>query len=198
MCYGSTGKELSGGLRRPLVRSNLAPKEEQKRHLAPSPHPTVLLKGSSKQLSTCGPHGFLLGGLTAPWKTNEEAPRWQLPLFQFTLPVETHQRRKALRLKRDSEEPVDCSLWFSSEGSTSHCAELPSGQQRPLLSPNRARVNQTDYTPPRRRPPHCSSVYSQLPSSREKASFRRRGREGNRHRVRVYEEASTWADILIS
>lgn len=52
-------------------------------------------------------------------KSNEEASTSQLPLFQFTLPGETHQRREALTFSGNPSGhslPPDASFGFSGAG----------------------------------------------------------------------------------
>lgn len=112
---------------------------------ASSTHPSMTLEA----------HRFLLGNLTMPQKINEDASTSQFPLFQFTLPVEMHQRRKAFQwnvnlssLLSDSGPPGS-SLGFSLAGFTSpDLAAVRSilSRQRPLLPHKGALFHQTFYT----------------------------------------------------
>lgn len=154
MWHGVPGKLLPGGFLRPLARCNSVPREQQNRRLStlPSP-PCAPPKCSLKQTPTQGPHWFLLGGLTEPPKTNEEASTSRFPLFQFTLPVERHQRGKALKLNVNLGShflPPDSSLGFSYVGFTSSGPTGVSptqGCQRPSLPPAELYINRPITSP---------------------------------------------------
>lgn len=110
---------LTGGFLTPLVRSNSVPKEQWKLNLsAPPTTPPKLLK-----MNTCSGAPLVSSG----WPYSASGNQWrgstlQFPLFQFALPVELHQRRKALKQNVNLSShllPPDSSLGIIYVGFTS-------------------------------------------------------------------------------